>query len=214
MVPYSKRAFGYQVSNETDPNHGEFWFLEKTGKNHDAIFLKQFKTLHDGFCLIFWKIKSSNGWGQSHAKPDIQRSILSTYLKTTLTFWSIINCQAQPQSCKNIWIFLATWVLGSRYFLLSAVDSNKTIDKIIYTWIFFLQFHKFWQGKSGLTKYYHVQIRRDSLERRILLYSLNISTLKLSKKKCQKDVVKKNRINRVVMVVQVKVTYISELTFW
>ena len=78
MVQYSKWTFEYQVSNEIHPNHGVFWFLEKSGKNHGAIFLKHFKRLHHGFCLIFPKIKSSHGWGQSHLKLDIQRSVFST----------------------------------------------------------------------------------------------------------------------------------------
>ena len=78
MVQHSKRTFGYQVSNETHPDHWGFWFREQSGKNHGAIFLKHIKRLHHGFCLIFQKIKSSHGWGQSHLKPDIQRSVLST----------------------------------------------------------------------------------------------------------------------------------------
>ena len=52
--------------------------MKKSGKTHDAIFLKHFKRLHHGFCLFFSKIKSSHGWGQSHLKPDIQRFVLST----------------------------------------------------------------------------------------------------------------------------------------
>ena len=52
------KYIGCQVSNETDP--------KKINRNHSAIF----KRLHYGFCLIFW--------GQSHLKPDIQRSALST----------------------------------------------------------------------------------------------------------------------------------------
>ena len=49
--------------------------MEKSGKNHDAIFYKHFKRMHHGFCLFFSKIKSSHGWGQSHFKPDIQRFV-------------------------------------------------------------------------------------------------------------------------------------------
>ena len=58
MVQYSIWTFICQVSNETDPNHGGFWFLEKSGKNHGAIFLKHFKRLHHGVSLSFQKIKS------------------------------------------------------------------------------------------------------------------------------------------------------------
>ena len=43
MVQYSKRTFGCQVSNETDPNNGGFWFFEKSGKNHGAIFINTLK---------------------------------------------------------------------------------------------------------------------------------------------------------------------------
>ena len=50
----------------------------KIRQNHGAIFLKQIKILHHGFCLIFPKIKSSFGWGQPHMKPDIKSSVLST----------------------------------------------------------------------------------------------------------------------------------------
>ena len=38
MVQYSKRTFGCQVSNETDPNNGNFLFFEKLNRNHGAIF--------------------------------------------------------------------------------------------------------------------------------------------------------------------------------
>ena len=52
--------------------------MEKSGKIHEAIFLKHFKRLHNGVCLFFSKINRNHGWGQFHLKPDIQRFVLST----------------------------------------------------------------------------------------------------------------------------------------
>ena len=104
MVQYTKQTFGCQVSNEIDPNHGGFWFLEKSGKTHGAIFLKPFERLHHGFYSIFPEIKSFRGLGQSHFNltSNIKRLVLCTepflkdiwqliYLKTTLNFWPIIK---------------------------------------------------------------------------------------------------------------------------
>ena len=78
IVSVLKRTLEFQVSNEADPNHLGLLFLEKLSKTHGAIFLKHFKRLLHGFCINFVKMKSSHGWGQSHFKPDIQRSVLST----------------------------------------------------------------------------------------------------------------------------------------
>ena len=52
--------------------------MEKSGKNHDAIFLKHFKRLHHGVCLFFSKINRNHGWGQFHLMHDTQRFVLST----------------------------------------------------------------------------------------------------------------------------------------
>ena len=52
--------------------------MEKSGKKHDAIFLKHFKRLHKGVCLFFSKIHRNHSWGQFHLKPDTQRFVLST----------------------------------------------------------------------------------------------------------------------------------------
>ena len=61
MVQYSKRTFEYQVSNETSPNHGRFWFLEKTGKTTVQSFKN---TLKD--CIIvtvfFFSKNKKHSW--------------------------------------------------------------------------------------------------------------------------------------------------------
>ena len=46
MFQCSKQTFGCQVSNETDPNHGETMM---------QFVLKHFKRLHHGVCLFFSK---------------------------------------------------------------------------------------------------------------------------------------------------------------
>ena len=79
MVQYSKRTFGCQFSNETDPNHGGFLFFEKkktvTIMQCFKVFLKDFTVV---FACFFQEIRTVHGWGQSHLKTDIQRFVLST----------------------------------------------------------------------------------------------------------------------------------------
>ena len=112
MVQCSKRTFGCQVSNETDPNHGDFWFMEKSGKNHDAIFLKHFKRLHHGFCLFFQKWKAprvgvSLIWNlTSKGSFWVLNHFLGIFggwniLKWTLNFLSIINFQCKFAHFQN-----------------------------------------------------------------------------------------------------------------
>ena len=45
MVQYSKRTFGCQVSNETDPNHGFCLFLKKNKQTPLCNLLKCFKKI-------------------------------------------------------------------------------------------------------------------------------------------------------------------------
>ena len=58
MVQCSKQTFVCQVSNETDPNHEGFRFIEKSGKNHDTVFLK-LKQIAPWFLFIFWQNKQT-----------------------------------------------------------------------------------------------------------------------------------------------------------
>ena len=86
MVQYSKRTFGCQFSNETDPNHGSFLFLEKLNRfpqiseSMDEVYLIWTLTLKGSFWVLnhFWGIFSGR---------DIW--------KTTRNFWSIINFQCK-----------------------------------------------------------------------------------------------------------------------
>ena len=49
MVQYSKRTFGCQVSNETDPNHGGFLFLEKK----TVTIMQCFKVFLKDYTVVF-----------------------------------------------------------------------------------------------------------------------------------------------------------------
>ena len=80
MVHYSKRTFVCQVSNETDRNHVFCLFLKKNKQTPWYNLLKCFKKIAP-WVLPDFSINQKPpwlGWGVSHLRPDIQRSVLST----------------------------------------------------------------------------------------------------------------------------------------
>ena len=130
MVQYSKPTFGYQVSNETYSDNLGFWFREQSGKNHGAIFLKHFKSLHHcfqkqkapivGFTLI-WNLTSKGPfWVLNHFWGIFSgRDIW----ETTPNFWSIINFlfkftniqkikdKKQTEIMKILWCVQGRWCI-------------------------------------------------------------------------------------------------------
>ena len=73
---YSNWTFECQVSKETDPNHERFLLLEKSNRNHGAIFKSVLKRLHHGLGLSHLRSALSTApffrdiWGLRYLKNN------------------------------------------------------------------------------------------------------------------------------------------------
>ena len=83
MVQYSKRTFGCQVSNETDPNHECFLFLEK---KKTVTIMQSFKVfLKD--CTVVLPVFSRN-----QKRPWLGLVSFETwYSKVRFEYWTIFE---------------------------------------------------------------------------------------------------------------------------
>ena len=105
MVQYSKRTFGYQVSDETDPNHGSFLFFEKFKRNHGAIFLMRFQK------IARWFLPDCS----RNLKPQWLGCVLfeTWYPKVRFEYWTIFEGYLRARIFKNqFWFFIQSSIFN------------------------------------------------------------------------------------------------------
>ena len=122
MVQYSKRTFEYQVSNETSPNHGRFWFLEKTGKTTVQSFKN---TLKD--CIIvtvfFFSKNKKHSWLGSV-------SFETWHPKVRFEYWTIFEGYFLVEIFqKQFWTFDQSLIFNVFSYIFKIKDKKRTADR-------------------------------------------------------------------------------------
>ena len=118
MFQCSKRTFGCQVSNETDPNNGGFWFKEKSDKKP---WCNLFKTLLEiaPWCLfIFSKNKQ---------KPRLGSVSFETWHpKVGFEYWTIFEGYLWAEIFeKEIWPFGQSLIFNVDSHIFKIKDKSK-----------------------------------------------------------------------------------------